>query len=208
MSQENQQQSNAPYACRTCRSAASFKGERHRMPPTCPTITRSDITDDERPYLDEERNELMHVADGTPFNEEGELRSRVEELLDYSKKRGYKKLGVAFCVSMLKEAQALSRRIEAAGLECEIVCCRVGAIDYERIGLAKKHPEKFAAICNPVAQARLLNEKAVDLTVQMGLCIGHDILLQEESEAPVTTIIVKDRRHDHHPIAELRMVAE
>ncbi|KAB2929501.1 MAG: DUF1847 domain-containing protein [Leptonema illini] len=204
----NQQQSSTPYACRTCRSAASFKGERHRMPPACPTITHSAITDDEKPYLDEDRNQLMHVADSTPFNENGELRSRVEELLDYSKKRGYKKLGVAFCVSMLKEAQALSRRIEADGMQCEIVCCRVGAIDYDRIGLTKKHPDKFAAICNPVAQARLLNEKAVDLTVQMGLCIGHDIILQEESAAPVTTIVVKDRLHDHHPIADLRAVAE
>lgn len=86
------------------------------LPPAGPTITHSAITNDEKPYLDEDRNQLMHVADSTPFNEDGELQSRVEELLDYSKKRGYKRLGGAFRVSMLKEAQALSRRIEAVGM--------------------------------------------------------------------------------------------
>jgi uncharacterized metal-binding protein len=128
----------------------------------------------------------------------------VEELLVFSKARGFKRIGIAFCVSLPKEAQRLGRMIRNAGMESEMVCCRVGAIDYAEVGLEKAHPEKFAATCNPVAQARLLNERKVDLVVQIGLCIGHDLILQRECDAPVTTLVVKDRALDHHTIRALR----
>jgi uncharacterized metal-binding protein len=146
----------------------------------------------------------MKAADATPFTPDRRLRNRVEELVHFAQARGLDRIGVAFCVSMTKEAQALGRLLEAEGLATELVCCRVGAIDYEKVGLTKAHPEKFAATCNPVAQAKLLNEAQVKLVVQMGLCLGHDLILQEESLAPVTTLVVKDRAFDHHPITALR----
>jgi len=107
-------------------------------------------------------------------------------------------------VSLIKESQVLARQLRAEGLETELVCCRVGAIDYDQIGLHKAHPERFAAICNPVAQAKLLNESKVDLVAQVGLCIGHDLILQQECQAPVTTLVVKDRALDHNPVIALR----
>lgn len=174
------------------------------MPAACPTITHADTAGDETAYLDGERQALMRIADAAPFTEGRELRSRVDELIFFSRERNYRKIGVAFCVSMLKEAQEFGRRLEAAGIGAELVCCRVGAIDYDRIGLEKAHPERFAAICNPVAQARLLNEREVDLVAQMGLCLGHDLILQEESKAAVTTLVVKDRRHGNNPLEALR----
>jgi uncharacterized metal-binding protein len=115
-----------------------------------------------------------------------------------------RRLGVAFCVSMLEEAKALGRRLREEGLEAELVCCRVGAVDMAEVGLAKRHPERFAASCNPLAQARLLDAARVDLVAQMGLCLGHDLVLQDACSAPVTTLVVKDRALDHHPIRALR----
>jgi uncharacterized metal-binding protein len=44
----------------------------------------------------------------------------------------------------------------------------------------------------------------VDLVAQAGLRVGHDLILQEECQAPVTTLVVKDRALDHHTIAALR----
>jgi uncharacterized metal-binding protein len=35
---------------------------------------------------------------------------------------------------------------------------------------------------------------------QVGLCVGHDLILQEECQAPVTTLVVKDRALDHHTV--------
>jgi uncharacterized metal-binding protein len=42
------------------------------------------------------------------------------------------------------------------------------------------------------------------LVAQVGLCIGHDLILQEECQAPVTTLVVKDRALDHSPVLALR----
>lgn len=192
------------YGCAHCATTACFKGEPSRMPRTCPTVTQAPLATEVARYREPERAAVMHAADATPFKDDGQKRTRVEELIHFAHARGMKRIGVAFCVSLIKEAQALGRQLEAAGLESELVCCRVGAVDYAEIGLPKQHPEKFAAICNPAAQAHLLNLKQVDLVAQVGLCLGHDLILQEESEAPVTTLVVKDRALDHHPIEALR----
>lgn len=191
------------YGCRFCATAACFKGDEARMPKTCPSRTEA-AAKDAASYLEADRHELMRVADQAPMTAEKALRTRVEELIFFAQGRGLRRVGIAYCVTLQKEAQELARQIEAAGLATELVCCRVGAVDYAEIGLPKAHPERFAAICNPVAQARLLNDRKVDLVAQVGLCIGHDLVLQEESDAPVTTLVVKDRALDHHPVRALR----
>jgi uncharacterized metal-binding protein len=194
----------APYACAFCATTACLRGEFDKMPTTCPTRTQPEITRVPEVYAPEPIHAEMLVADAAPFTPEGELRNRVEEVIFYAKEQGFRRIGIAFCVSLTKESQKLGRMMREQGLETELVCCRVGAIDYDEIGLTKAHPERFAAICNPVAQAKLLNARAVDLVVQLGLCIGHDIILQRECAAPVTTLVVKDRVFDHHTIEVLR----
>lgn len=193
-----------PYGCLYCHTLASFKGESSKMPKTCPTLTHKDLTTDASVYQVEPLNTLMKIADQTPFTANRVLRNRVEELIFYAHKMNYRKIGIAFCVSLIKESQTLAHYLIKEGLEAHPVCCRVGAVDYNEIGLPKAHPDKFAAICNPVAQGKLLNLAGVDLVVQMGLCLGHDIILQETCEAPVTTLVVKDRALDHHTVIALR----
>jgi len=146
----------------------------------------------------------MAAADQLPFDQDRRLRNRVEELVAFAKARTVTRVGVAFCVSLIREAQRLGEILAGEGLEAELVCCRVGAIDLTEVGLPKANPAKLVASCNPVGQARLLNEAGVGLVAQLGLCLGHDLILQEECMAPVTTLIVKDRALDHHPIAALR----
>jgi uncharacterized metal-binding protein/rhodanese-related sulfurtransferase len=192
------------YACATCTKTSCFRGELDRMPKTCPTLTQAAVAKDITPYLEKDRADVMRVADQSPFDPDGGKRNRVQELLSFVQGRGMRRIGIAFCVTLIAEAQELARQLRATGLETELVCCRVGAIDYAEIGLPKAHPEHFAAICNPVAQARLLNQARVDLVAQVGLCMGHDLILQEECDAPVTTVVVKDRVHDHHPVVALR----
>ncbi len=192
------------YACSHCSTASCFKGDVERMPAGCPARTSPNVARDPSPYLDNATRAMMVAADATPFGPDGAMRSRVEELVTYASLQGMHRIGVAFCVSLTQEAQALGARLRAQGFEVELVCCRVGAIDYDEIGLTKAHPERFAAICNPIAQARLLDARNVDLVAQLGLCIGHDLILQRECSAPVTTLVVKDRVHDHHSVAALR----
>ena len=192
------------YGCRHCATVAAFKGERPRMPRTCPTLTHESLARDVRAYQSDERRALMRAADATPFAEDGRLRTRVEELAHFARSRGMRRIGIAFCVSLRKEAQRLAELLEAEGLETALVCCRVGAVDTAEVGLDKVDPARFTSTCNPVAQARLLDEAHVDLVAAVGLCLGHDLVLQQESVAPVTTLVVKDRVHDHDPVTALR----
>ncbi len=193
-----------PSACNTCATAASVKCDWARMPERCPSRVSPGLTHVPAAYLEPDRRALMAVADALPFAADGSLRNRVEELVAFAKARGVEKVGVAFCVSLIREAQALGRILEAAGVAAELVCCRVGAIDHAEIGLPKANPGRLVAACNPEGQARILNAARVGLVAQVGLCLGHDLVLQEACDAPVTALVVKDRALDHAPVRALR----
>ena len=55
-------------------------------------------------------------------------------------------------------------------------------------------------MCNPLGQATVLNNEGTELNIILGLCIGHDILFNQYSAAPVTTLAVKDRVLTHNPL--------
>jgi uncharacterized metal-binding protein len=62
--------------------------------------------------------------------------------------------------------------------------------------------------CNPIGHAEQLNAEKVDLIAAVGLCLGHDMLLQKQVQAPCTTLVVKDRTSDHSPLVDIRKMAE
>ena len=49
----------------------------------------------------------------------------------------------------------------------------------------------------------MLNKEKTDFNVVIGLCVGHDSLFYKHSEAPVTTLIAKDRVLAHNPVGAL-----
>jgi uncharacterized metal-binding protein len=118
--------------------------------------------------------------------------TRVEELIEFSKKMGHRKLGIAFCVGCAHEAKALKEILESRFI-IESVCCKVCGIEKSEFSLKTIRNNPHETICNPLGQAALLNEAGTELNVIMGLCIGHDILFTKNSAAPVTTLMVKDR---------------
>jgi len=132
--------------------------------------------------------------------------TRVEDTIAFAKLMGYKKIGMATCIGLLDETNRLAAVLDAQGFKTVSVCCKSGSIDKLKLGLAeeeKVRPNTFEPACNPVAQARLLNEANTDLNIIVGLCVGHDILFTKYSEAPVTTMVVKDRVTGHNPVAVL-----
>ena len=58
-------------------------------------------------------------------------------------------------------------------------------------------------MCNPILQARLLNQAHTELNVVIGLCVGHDSLFYKYSNAYTTTLVTKDRVTGHNPAAAL-----
>jgi uncharacterized metal-binding protein len=125
-------------------------------------------------------------------------KTRLEELILFARQMGYQKLGIAFCIGLASEAATITRILEK-DFEVYSTCCKVCGIPKEKYGLEKIHPEKFEVTCNPKGQAFLLAKKQTELNIIVGLCMGHDIIFTRNSEAPVTTLIVKDRVLAHNP---------
>jgi uncharacterized metal-binding protein len=129
--------------------------------------------------------------------------TRVEELIEFAKRMGFKKLGVAFCIGLFEETKTLVGYFEKAGFQVFSVACKAGAVDKSCLQMEKMQPEKLEATCNPVLQAEVLNRLGTELNVIVGLCVGHDCLFQLHSKAPTTTLIVKDRVLAHNPAGAL-----
>lgn len=132
--------------------------------------------------------------------------TRVEDTIAFAKLMGYTRIGIATCVGLLDEAERLSAILRAQGFEALSVCCKAGSIDKMELGLKetdKVRPGTFEPACNPIAQAEILNRQGSDMNIILGLCVGHDMLFNRHSKAPVTTLVVKDRVTGHNPIAVL-----
>jgi uncharacterized metal-binding protein len=132
--------------------------------------------------------------------------TRVEDTVAFARLMRYRRVGIATCIGLLEETRRLEEILRAQGLEPVSVCCKVGSVDKGLLGVAdadKVRPGTFEPACNPVAQARILNEVGTDMNVIVGLCVGHDMLFSKHSAAPVTTLVVKDRVTGHNPAAVL-----
>lgn len=121
-------------------------------------------------------------------------RNRIEEIKNYARISGIKRIGIANCIALQKEANKLKESLET---EFEVVAidCKIGKIcSAELLSNQSK-----GLSCNPIGQADFLAQNNTELNISVGLCLGHDILFNQKSKAPVTTLIVKDREHHHNP---------
>jgi uncharacterized metal-binding protein len=118
----------------------------------------------------------------------------------------YRKLGVAFCIGLANEAEVLVGLLQDAGFTVVSVCCKAGGIAKEEIGVKDKEkivPGQYESMCNPIAQAEILNKANCDFNIMIGLCVGHDALFLKNVHALTTVFAVKDRVLGHNPIAAL-----
>ncbi|MFC2105912.1 DUF1847 domain-containing protein [Candidatus Bipolaricaulota bacterium] len=144
----------------------------------------------------------MHLPEGvTPRN------PRVEEIAQFAGKMGYRKLGIAFCGGLRKEAAVLDAILKNRAFDVVSVCCSVGGVPKETIGIGQDQkiagPGVWETMCNPIAQAKILNDAETQLNIAVGLCVGHDALFFKYADAPTTVLIAKDRVFGHNPVAAL-----
>jgi uncharacterized metal-binding protein len=118
-------------------------------------------------------------------------RTKLEEIAIYAKRLGYKKIGIAFCVEYEREARLLYD-ILSRYFEVFSVCCKVCGLEKPGLGIKKSEDLEYEAVCNPVAQAMLLNSDLTDLNIMLGLKTGYDILFAQHSEAPAITLPVQE----------------
>jgi len=134
--------------------------------------------------------------------------TRVEEIVALAKKLGFKKLGIATCISFVDHARTLSAILESHGFEVASAACKSGGVPKEALGVRdheKIRPGTHESMCNPIAQAELLNRAGAELNIVLGLCVGHDSLFFRYSKGLATTLVAKDRVLAHNPVGALNL---
>lgn len=121
---------------------------------------------------------------------------RVSEIILYARESNISKIGIANCITFIKEANKLELILTDAGFHVDKVNCKYGKVPFNDLV-----PGYKGISCNPAGQAKYLEEKGTELNIMMGLCLGHDMIFNAKSKAPVTPLIVKDRKLKHNTLS-------
>ncbi|MFH0727331.1 MAG: DUF1847 domain-containing protein [Pseudomonadota bacterium] len=133
-------------------------------------------------------------------------KTRIVEICEFAEKMSYKRLGLAFCAGLAKEAAIVGDLLLNRGFEVVSVICKAGRSPKTLLGLEKEqtiYHDENESMCNPIFQAKLLNHEKTEFNILLGLCVGHDSLFFRYAEAPVTVLAVKDRVTGHNPLAAI-----
>ncbi len=188
-----------------------------KAPPFCPTANEEAVI--ERALEELKKPEILEFARQASI-QEGEgytdrelghvkarpLKPRILEIIEFAGKMKYKKIGLVFCMGFLKEAKIVESLLTANGFTVVSGLCKMGRVPKEILGILDSQKIRigcFEAMCNPIAQAFLFNEKKTDFNVMIGLCVGHDSLFLKYSDAFCTVFAVKDRLLAHNPLAAI-----
>lgn len=153
-------------------------------------------------YEDPENLKFMQTAASVEFDGYCEW-PRAREICEFAKRMGYKKIGIATCVGLLKEAGTFAKILRSYGFEVFGVGCKVGKVSKQDLGIPEKCNAIGKSICNPIMQAAELEKEGTEFNVVIGLCVGHDSMFYKYSKAPATTLVTKDRVLAHNPVAAL-----
>ena len=189
------------HTCAHCNILACVKGDKEGLPSNCP-MKLFDLEELAMKEYEKSENKDFYI-NSSVIEAEGNCEwPRLRETIEFCKKMKYQKIGIAFCRGLRKEARVVADLFRKNGFTVVSVICKTGGFSKEKVGIpeeGKLHPGKFEVMCNPIAQAKLLNMQHTEFNVEIGLCVGHDSLFYKYSEAMVTTLVAKDRVLAHNP---------
>jgi uncharacterized metal-binding protein len=133
-------------------------------------------------------------------------KTRIIEICEFAGRMKYKRLGLAFCIGLAKEAKIVEDILTRHKFKVISVACKAGRTSKDLLGI--KEEDKInrgvdESMCNPIFQAMLLNDMKVEFNILLGLCVGHDSLFFKYSDVPTTVLAVKDRVTGHNPLAAI-----
>ncbi len=166
--------------CASCDRYACRVGRVDATPNDCPM--RGPFPSFESLYSDEDARTLLYQSARVEADGYGRW-TRVREIAELAARMGYDRIGLAHCPDMRREA-------------------RLARDFFEERGLRVRLPDR-AVDCDPIGQAELMEREGTQLNVIAGMCVGHDALFVRHSAAPVTSLVVRDLRLAHNPVAAL-----
>jgi uncharacterized metal-binding protein len=128
--------------------------------------------------------------------------SRLEESVKFAQEMGCTTIGVAFCIGLANEAKYIVQYFQKF-FTVQSVCCKVCGFDKHQLDLEQIKADRYEAMCNPAIQAKILNDAGTELNFAVGLCVGHDMIFNRHSIAPVSTLVAKDRLLAHNPLGAI-----
>ncbi|MDO5825270.1 MAG: DUF1847 domain-containing protein [Methanosphaera sp.] len=191
--------------CTDC-GVVNCKNLDKEYPEFCPTkdLTDEDIKEIEKLYEEDNNREVSRIS--AEIEADFYCRyTRVEEIIEFAKRLNFKRIGIATCIGLLEESRVFAGILRKNGFKVYAAICKVGSMkktDVTGIDIEKTRVTGNI-MCNPILQARILNNKKTDLNVVVGLCVGHDSLFYKYSDALVTTLVTKDRVLAHNPVGAL-----
>lgn len=204
------------FTCASCAVRACESGEGETLPKNCPLRDQAYFDQLLEEYFKEENHQFF--VNSSAIEALGYCRwPRLREVAEFAKRMGYTRLGMGFCGGLHKEAAVVDRLLRGQGFEVVSVICKTGAIPKKDAGVTQEavFPQGVEGLrpiqlqllqepmCNPIAQAQLLNRAKTQFNICLGLCVGHDSLFYKYCDAPVTTLVAKDRVTGHNPAAAI-----
>ena len=204
-------QCKVPFGKRVCSSADGA------TPADCTTASQQPAVEKAKQIIQEDKEILRFLAESSRQEASGyerdertgltrPVKPRIIEVVEFCKRMGYRKIGLAFCGGLVNEAKVVGEILSTNGFEVVSAICKVGAVDKSFLGLKdeeKIHGPGFEPMCNPVGQAMIMNEAKTEFNILLGLCVGHDSLFLKYSEAMCTVLAVKDRVMCHNPLGAI-----
>ena len=204
------------YTCAQCSGHACRSGDLEHLPKNCPMRDPDFFEKILDEYAKPENHDFFVTS--AAIEALGYCQwPRLREVVEFSRRMGYHRLGMAFCVGLHREAAIVDRLLREQGFEVVSVACKTGAIPKQKLGIDKSclsddpdfvpSPTQERLLnsnsCDPIAQAELLNRAETEFNICLGLCVGHDSLFYKYAKAPVTTLVAKDRVTGHNPAAAI-----
>ncbi len=146
-------------------------------------------------YKNLKTNNIYNDADKLISNGRAGTLSRLEEIAEFAVLQGYKKIGIAYCYGIEEMAVNTKNYLISRGLSIESFRCTIQGIQEKQINCDLGG----SVSCNPIGQAEAINSSEVDFVIEMGLCLGHDVIFHEKLQKPFTVFVVKDRVYSHSP---------
>lgn len=191
--------------------------ENGKSPPFCPTQNYGEIIGQalnelRKPdILEFAKQASIQEGEGYAHRELGyqkvkPVKPRIMETIEFAHRMNYKRLGFVFCIGFTKEAEVVEKLLSAEEFEVVSAMCKLGREPKETLGVRDDQKIRigcFESMCNPIAQAFVMNSAKTEFNIVMGLCVGHDSLFLKYSDAPCTVLAAKDRLLGHNPLAAI-----
>jgi uncharacterized metal-binding protein len=186
------EKANETISCHRCKTLACMESYPEGVPNYCRAGKFEETIEETKKAYFEPEISKVHLATARVNKRGGFEWTRVQQCIEFALEMGATKVGLAVCVACIREGRAMAGLMEAAGLEVVTVGCMIGAAKPQDTGIPDELVTGLGIACNPLAQAKIMNQEGTQLNFIYGLCVGHDTLFIQYSEAPVTYVVTKD----------------